>query len=253
MQAPHRQAQALLHLVAAHPNEARLDADADLQEAHVAFWMPAGLGYVTTLWGTWRSRGVAVPLSLHAPLVELEYFLTDAQAHILVTTRQRVEQLQYLPKKLGLGIPMVGDDTTSSVDNSNAPLRPLRTIASSRRAMILYTSGTSWKPKGVVTTHQNIQAQIETLVHAWQWQPQDCIPLFLHLHHVHGIINVLSCALWTGATVDPFARGFDMDAILHRVAEKAYTVFMAVPTIYVKLICRRNRMMRHHENNYNPF
>ena len=101
--------------------------------------------------------------------------------------------------------------------------------------MILYTSGTTSKPKGVVTTHANICAQIETLVAAWRWQPDDRIPLFLPLHHVHGIINVLSCALWSGATVEPFAR-FDVPAILERVAVGAYSVFMAVPTIYVKLI-----------------
>jgi len=59
--------------------------------------------------------------------------------------------------------------------------------------------------------------------------------LFLPLHHIHGIINVMSCALWSGASIEPFPR-FDMDAILNRVAAGAYTVFMAVPTIYVKII-----------------
>ena len=70
-----------------------------------------------------------------------------------------------------------------------------------RRAMIVFTSGTTSKPKGAVTTHGNIAAQISTLIDAWAWQPEDVIPLFLPLHHVHGIINVLSCALWAGATV----------------------------------------------------
>jgi malonyl-CoA/methylmalonyl-CoA synthetase len=101
--------------------------------------------------------------------------------------------------------------------------------------MMLYTSGTTNKPKGVVTTHACVQAQIESLVEAWHWQPQDRIPLFLPLHHIHGIINILSCALWTGATLETFTR-FDLDTIVKRVASDAYTVFMAVPTIYVKLI-----------------
>ncbi len=101
--------------------------------------------------------------------------------------------------------------------------------------MILYTSGTTSKPKGVVSTHANIEAQITALVDAWGWRKDDRIPLFLPLHHVHGIVNVLSCALWSGAFVEAF-ESFDRDAILGRVGEKAYTVFMAVPTIYVKLI-----------------
>ena len=72
---------------------------------------------------------------------------------------------------------------------------PLPELSPQRRAMIVFTSGTTSKPKGAVTTHGNIAAQIETLVTAWEWQPEDVIPLFLPLHHVHGIINVLSCAL----------------------------------------------------------
>ena len=101
--------------------------------------------------------------------------------------------------------------------------------------MILYTSGTTSKPKGVVTTHANIEAQITALVEAWGWREDDRIPLFLPLHHVHGIVNVLGCALWSGAFVEAF-ESFDLDRILERVGQRAYTVFMAVPTIYVKLI-----------------
>jgi len=55
------------------------------------------------------------------------------------------------------------------------------------------------------------------------------------MHHIHGIINVTSCALWSGAVIEPFAR-FDLGGVLDRVRAGAYTVFMAVPTIYVKLI-----------------
>ena len=101
--------------------------------------------------------------------------------------------------------------------------------------MILYTSGTTSKPKGVVSTHENIQAQITTLVEAWGWLSEDSIPLFLPLHHIHGIVNVLGCALWSGGRVDCF-ESFDAQAVLERVADKEYSVFMGVPTIYVKLI-----------------
>ena len=59
--------------------------------------------------------------------------------------------------------------------------------------------------------------------------------MFLPLHHIHGIINALSCALWSGATVDCFSS-FDMSKILAQCAARKYSLFMAVPTIYVKLI-----------------
>ncbi len=108
-------------------------------------------------------------------------------------------------------------------------------VGSNRRAMILYTSGTTSRPKGVVTTHENITAQITSLIEAWEWSADDRIVLCLPLHHVHGIINVVSCALWSGAVCEMLPR-FDANAVWERIASGRLTLFMAVPTIYVKLI-----------------
>ncbi len=101
--------------------------------------------------------------------------------------------------------------------------------------MILYTSGTTSRPKGVVTTHANITAQIISLLEAWEWSADDAILLCLPLHHVHGIINVVSCALWSGATCHMLPR-FDANTVWDHIAGGRLTMFMAVPTIYAKLI-----------------
>jgi len=101
--------------------------------------------------------------------------------------------------------------------------------------MIIYTSGTTSRPKGVVTTHGNIQAQVTTLVQAWEWSADDHILLVLPLHHVHGIINVLTCALWSGATCTIHPR-FEARAAWEAIASGSLTLFMAVPTIYTRLI-----------------
>jgi len=107
--------------------------------------------------------------------------------------------------------------------------------------MILYTSGTTSRPKGVVTTHTNIAAQIMNLVEAWEWSADDRILLCLPLHHVHGIINVVSCALWSGATCEMLPR-FEANAVWERIYGGRITLFMAVPTIYVKLISAWERL-----------
>ena len=75
-------------------------------------------------------------------------------------------------------------------------------LRSDQRAMIIYTSGTTGRPKGAVTTHQMIGAQISSLVSAWGWTPADRLLLVLPLHHVHGIINGLGCALAIRATCE---------------------------------------------------
>lgn len=200
----------------------------DLSEARIAFLAPAGFDYATIQWGIWRAGGVVVPLCLSAAEPELEYALSDSETSMVVATKNQSAKVASLCQKLD--IPLLVLEEPDAVSG-----KPLPILNPSRRAMILYTSGTTSKPKGVVLSHANIQAQIESLVEAWEWQTNDRIPLFLPLHHIHGIINVLSCALWMGATIKPFSK-FDSSTILTRVKEDAYTVFMAVPTIYVKLI-----------------
>jgi malonyl-CoA/methylmalonyl-CoA synthetase len=205
-----------------------LDGGSDLNEGRVAYLIPPGHRYIAAQWGIWRAGGIAVPLSLSATENELEYTLTDAEATIVVTTGDLLEKVSRLSQKHGLRLLNV-DEIDSLPDTA------LPNVDLDRRAMILYTSGTTSRPKGVVTTHACIQAQIDSLIEAWHWQADDRIPLFLPLHHIHGIINVMSSALWSGAEIEAFPR-FDLEAVTRRVAEGAYTVFMAVPTIYVKLI-----------------
>lgn len=199
----------------------------DLQEARVALLAPAGASYVAAQWGLWRAGAVKVPICLTATEPEWEYSLTDSGASAVMADAAGAKKIAPLCARLGLRL--------IDIDAPAGPAGRLPDLTPARRAMILYTSGTTSKPKGVVTTHAHIAAQIESLIKAWEWQASDRIPLFLPMHHIHGIINVTSCALWAGATVEPFAK-FDQPAILERVKADAYTLFMAVPTIYVKLI-----------------
>lgn len=207
---------------------ALLNGLTDLDQKHVAFLAPAGVDYIAIQWGIWRAGGVAVPLCMSAAPKELEYALSDSKTTCVIVTQECAEKVSCLCD--GLNLPLIMVDDAEGTDACTLP-----EIAYDRRAMILYTSGTTSKPKGVVTTHANLNAHIETLVAAWEWESADSIPLFLPLHHVHGIINVMSCALWSGAVIEPFPH-FDLKAILNRVSDHAYSVFMAVPTIYVKLI-----------------
>ena len=212
-----------------------LETRDDLEESRVAYLVAPGFEYTATQWGIWRAGGVAVPLSLSATEKELEYTLSDSETSCVVTSRKFAPKVNTLCQRRNLSMVVLEEIEESTSIN-------LPKISSDRRAMILYTSGTTSKPKGVVTTHCCIQAQIESLVEAWRWQSDDRIPLFLPLHHIHGIINIMSCALWSGAVIEPFSR-FDLESILCRVTEDAYTVFMAVPTIYVKLIAALQAML----------
>ncbi len=207
-----------------------LQGDDDLDEARVAFLAPPGFDYVATLLGIWAAGGVAVPLCLSHPRAELEYVLTDCGARFLIahpSTRERVQGLSDIHEDCRLV-------TTADLLSQQAPERPAPALDLSRRALILYTSGTTGRPKGVVTSHANISAQIRALVEAWQWTPQDHILHVLPLHHTHGIVNVLLCALWVGAVCE-FLPAFESGTVWRRFSEGGLTLFMAVPTIYARL------------------
>src|SRR6266545_3751512 len=77
--------------------------------------------------------------------------------------------------------------------------RGLPAVGADRRAMVFYTSGTTGRPKGAVWTHGALAAQVGALSRAWGWSGADWILSVLPLHHVHGVINVLTAALWNGA------------------------------------------------------
>jgi len=207
-----------------------LDRRSDLAEARVAFLAPAGWHYVATQWGIWRAGGVAVPLATSHPAAELEHVIRDSEAEIVVAHPDFADTLRSLdPVKAARFV-----ETPQALEHPTHHT-PRTAVAEGRRAMIVYTSGTTGKPKGVVTTHVNLRAQVTSLVTAWEWTADDAILLVLPLHHVHGIVNVLTCALWAGARCEMLAR-FDANRVWSRLAGGDLTLFMAVPTIYHKLI-----------------
>lgn len=218
--------------------------EADLAERRIAFLMPASLPYVVTMLGVWRAGAIAVPLNVGSALPEWEHALSSAGVSAMIIDPAFMAQhydegikqgFLSLCEKLNIKVHNFNEILEAGGQTTHSPSVDLnKNQAPNRRAMILFTSGTTSKPKGVVTTHANIESQITTLVKAWGWQKQDVIPLFLPMHHVHGIINVLCCALWSGAKVDLFSS-FAAETVLPKVAAGAYTVFMAVPTVYVKI------------------
>src|SRR5205807_1804234 len=146
--------------------------------------------------------GVAVPLAPSHPPPELDYVIRDSDAAVVVADTELAPRLDTAPAA-------VRRLSTATALAAAAPTG-LPEVADTRRAMILYTSGTTGKPKGVVTTHANLEAQVRSLVAAWEWRADDRILLVLPLHHVHGIVDVLGCASWGGAgcgMTPPFDAG----------------------------------------------
>ncbi|HEX6464837.1 MAG TPA: acyl-CoA synthetase [Vicinamibacterales bacterium] len=203
---------------------------ADLAEARVAFLVPPSFAHVVISRAIWLAGGIAVPLAVSHPPAELEHVIRDSQASIVVGSGWKAEALEAISVSVGARFLRTPDLIAQDV-----PHLPKVTISPDRRALIVYTSGTTGKPKGVVTTHGNVAAQIASLLEAWEWTSDDRALLVLPLHHVHGIINVLGCAIAAGAACEMLPQ-FDVEAAWERLASGEVTVFSAVPTIYTRLI-----------------
>jgi malonyl-CoA/methylmalonyl-CoA synthetase len=206
------------------------DGRRDLDDARVAVLAEAGRDFVVAVLGCWHAGAVAVPLHPPHPLPELDYVVGDAGASAIVTSPRHLRVAEQLAGPGGLRVvDLGGTDPPAHAASGAVP------AAESRPALMIHTSGTTGRPKGVVHTHGSIAAQVDALLEAWAWSDRDRILLVLPLNHVHGIVNVTLCALAAGACCEA-PGGFDAEATWSRLAAAELTLFMAVPTIYARLI-----------------
>ncbi|EMP36269.1 Acyl-CoA synthetase family member 3 [Chelonia mydas] len=221
----------------------------DLKEERISFLCPNDASYVIAQWASWMSGGIAVPLYRKHPVQELEYFIQDSQSSLVIATEEYVRDITPSAEKLGLPVlPLVNSGSNGCASVKAVEAFPLAIDCpewKDRGAMIIYTSGTTGRPKGVLSTHQNVQAVVTGLVDKWEWTKEDVILHVLPLHHVHGVINKLLCPLWVGATcimLPEFSPQKVWEKFLNPRAPRI-NVFMAVPTIY-------SRLMEHYEEHF---
>ncbi|XP_072451860.1 malonate--CoA ligase ACSF3, mitochondrial isoform X1 [Chiloscyllium punctatum] len=226
--------------------------DGDIKEQRISILCPNDVSYVVAQWASWMSGGVAVPLGKKHPAPELQYVVQDSQSTLIIVEKNYLELVTPVADSLGvkcLQLPGYSQFQESSdmgqLEKCGAAPVPdagfVVTDWKDRGAMILYTSGTTGRPKGVLITHGILYHQITSLVKQWEWSKDDVILHVLPLHHLHGILNKLLCPLWVGATcvmLPEFSAQQVWEYLLKTDCPEVPRVnmFMAVPTIYVKLI-----------------
>lgn len=203
-----------------------------------------GSEYIACQWGSFGAGKASVPLSISQKVPELEHCLEDSDPSLIIVSELAPNYTNVLAAaaKLSMSDRIVYIDDVLSTSPCIYPTELLedRGARMDSPALLLYTSGTTGKPKGVLHTQRNLYHQITDLVAAWEWNATDVALHVLPLHHVHGVVNVLSCAAYAGAQLQ--FRSFDANELWHQWAEKKDAhatrpnVFMAVPTIYAKLL-----------------
>jgi malonyl-CoA/methylmalonyl-CoA synthetase len=207
---------------------------ADLRDVRVGLMCRPGFDFAVGLLACFRAGAIAVPLQPDHPISELDYAVSDAGITRVIVSSECSSLAEALASRhRGLSILDATERCRKDV--------VLPSVRGDWRAMMVYTSGTTGNPKGVVHTHESLSRQVATLVAAWRWSKDDRTVLVLPLHHVHGIVNVVLCSLCAGATCEAPGR-FDASHVWKRLASGEVSVFMAVPTIYKRLIARWEEM-----------
>ncbi len=184
----------------------------------------ATLSSVVALLAALRAGAVVVPLSPSARDAEVSHVVGDARPALAIAGDPSMSAL-HAP------VTAVTVDTLVGLARSS-PSSGLPHPAPGDDALIVYTSGTTGRPKGAVHTHASLLAGVSAIVRAWAWQPDDDLVLSLPLFHVHGLCAGLFGTLAAGASATVFDR-FDERAVLR--AASGSSLFFGVPTMYHRL------------------
>uniref|UniRef100_A0A224YSX6 Malonyl-CoA/methylmalonyl-CoA synthetase n=1 Tax=Rhipicephalus zambeziensis TaxID=60191 RepID=A0A224YSX6_9ACAR len=215
-------------------------------QMRISYLCPSDVRYVATQWACWLGGNVAVPLYHQHPDAMLEYYIKDSQTSILLTTKEYKERIVKLSEQLSL--PYVVIDRPSKEKAEGIESKDWESLKE-QDALMMYTSGTTGPPKGVVLSFRNVHFQVAQIRKAWEWTPEDVMLHALPLHHTHGIISGLLTPLYSRAAclmLPKFNPAEVWKHLLHLDKSKpAVSVFMAVPTMYVKLIEHYEQHLRH--------
>ncbi len=175
-----------------------------------------------------------VPLNTAYTLVELEYFLGDAQPRVAVVRPQTLADVARPATSIqfetldstGGGSLM---DLAAQPGNASLPAA----IEPAALAALLYTSGTTGRSKGAMLTRSNLASNAVTLASAWRFTERDVLLHALPIFHVHGLFVAVNTVLASGSSM-LFLPQFDAAEILRYLPQA--TVMMGVPTFYTRLL-----------------
>ncbi|MBK8073854.1 MAG: malonyl-CoA synthase [Ramlibacter sp.] len=189
--------------------------------------------YLATL----RAGYVFLPLNTAYQSAEIEYFIGNAEPSVVVCTGANFPWVSKIAFKAGTRhVFTLNDDRTGSLLERAAHCSDRHTPARSTAtdlAAILYTSGTTGRSKGAMLSHGNMLSNAQVLKRYWGWKPGDVLIHALPIFHVHGLFVALHGALINGSKMIWLSK-FDPKVVVRKLTEA--TVFMGVPTLYVRLL-----------------
>lgn len=234
----------LLHDVAERRDKLTNEAgQKGLEGERIAFLVENSYDYVVTLLSILGTHSIAVPLSPAFPAHELQYILDQSEASMLLSSTKFESKAQEVINT-GLEAKPKHVKLEKKLENLDYGKVTLEGPSEGNGGMMLYTSGTTNRPKGVLLPQSVLIAQSKSLIEAWNYSPQDHLLHVLPLHHIHGTVNAILAPLFTGSKIE-FLFPFNVTAVWQRFAapflpnpktKEPITFFTVVPTVYNRLL-----------------
>jgi malonyl-CoA/methylmalonyl-CoA synthetase len=194
----------------------------------VALFTDDKLPFLFAHLGALYAGAVPLPLNPRFTREEMRYFLTDSEARMIVVGAEQQPLIETLAAELPHP-PVV----QSALDNSAAGTFRDVAVGADDPCLILYSSGTTGWPKGVVHTHAGAAGSLRALQTCWRMTADDVVLNVLPLFHIHGLAFATHLTWLSGGCIR-IEDAFEVDRILPAIGQS--TVFMAVPPIYYRLL-----------------
>src|SRR5438874_3518913 len=217
----------------------RLEQEGVTQGTHVAMFAENSGAWIISYLGLQLLGATVVGMNPAFKAAEAEQILTDSEAAMVLvdagrqalidTLRPRLAALRTIARVEEIGSPMPPPQPSPANGGGRFPRLKL---APESPALLLYTSGTTGRPKGALLDHGNLLAQARGVVEAWRWTAADRLVLALPLFHVHGLAIALNGSLVAGgcAILVPFSP----ENVI-RELQAGGTTFFGVPAMYQRL------------------
>lgn len=187
--------------------------------------------FICSFFGIWNSKGVPINIDAGYTAEELEYILTDADPKVIMTSNKNLKVAEEAIKLSGKNIRIINCDEINSPEDFEVDEYVIYSPEPEDIGVLLYTSGTTGKPKGVVLTFDNLMSNVDAIVEIKMATPKDRLLALLPYHHVLPLSINLLMAIHIGTLV-VLIDELSASAILGALQKYKITIVVGVPRLW---------------------